>query len=306
MRRSIAGLAPRCLLLGVLAIFLLVHPMSAQSAANENRNKTASIVRDPPADIDEQVPPVHSDVPCPLPKLLHETGQRTLELVANLQRFSAVDRVDDVQMHKNGQPRAVTSRFHYVAEIKQSTVGPSVEEYRDRTSPDSTLQTHWEDAGTAAFALIFHPHYIQDYLVTCEGLGEWQGKPAWQLRFAQNPERGNAFHVYRVSNGIYPVRLKGRAWISPDDFEVLRVETDLLQPVPQIRLEREHSIVEYGPVGFKKHGVQLWLPQTAELYIDHRGHRYHRRHTFSNFQLFWVETAQQIKEPQPPDKQPQD
>ena len=305
MRRNIIGPAQRYLLLGALTIFMVVHPISAQSAAD--RNKTANIVWESPADIDEQVPPVRSDVPCPLAHLLQETGVRAEELVANLQRFTATDRIDDVEQRKKSQPRATTSTFNYVAEIKQPATGLSIEEYRESTSQDFTSQMHFSDSGTAAFALMFHPSFIQDYIVTCEGLGELQGRPAWQLRFAQHPERGNDFHVYRVPNGgLYPVRLKGRAWISTDNFEVFRIETDLLQPIEQIHLEKEHLIVGYGPVGFEKHGVHLWLPQMAELYIDQRGHRYHRRHTFSNFQLFWIDTEQQTKGPKSPDNHPQD
>jgi hypothetical protein len=301
MRRCIVGQAQSYLFLAVLTIFLFV----ASAKASDGSNKTASLGEKPPADIDEQVPPVRSDVPCPMAQLLHETGMRAQELVDNLQKFSATDRVDDVEQHKK-ERRAITSTYNYVAEIKHYPNGPSIEEYRESTSQNLTSQMHFNDLGTAAFALIFHPRFIQDYIVTCEGLGEWQGQTAWQLRFAQHPEHGNAFHVYRVPGGnVYPARLKGRAWISTDKFEVFRIETDLLLPIPQIYVEREHLIVEYGPVDFKKHGVQFWLPQMAELFIRQRGHRYHRRHTFSNYQLFSVETTQQIKQPKSPDDSPQ-
>ncbi len=272
----------------VLAVFGLAQSGGAKVAGE-------SLL--PPADVDEAMPAVRGGVTCPMEQILQETGMRAGELVANLQRFSASDRVDDLEERKKGQLRSMTSKYSYLAEIKNTATGPSVEEYRESTSHDPEAESHWNDSGTAAFALIFHPRYAKDYVMTCEGLGELNGRPAWQVRFAQHPERGNAFHVYRVAKGIFQVRLKGRAWISPQSFEVLRMETDLLQAVEEIRLLREHSIVEYGPVGFQKENVQLWLPQTAELYIEHRGRRYRRRHTFSNFQVFWVDMAQTIKEP---------
>ena len=117
-----------------------------------------------------------------------------------------------------------------------------------------------------------------------------------ELRFSQRPNRKNLFHVYRVGNNYYPAKLKGRAWIAVDNYEVLRLQTDLIEPIGQIRLLREHSDIHYGAVEFRKQNVRLWLPQSAELYMDFRGHRYQRRHSFSNFQLFSVETGQTVGE----------
>jgi len=44
----------------------------------------------------------------------------------------------------------------------------------------------------------------------------------------------------------------------------VRMESELVNPVPQVRLAGEHQVVEYGPVPFAKKKVQLWLPQSAE------------------------------------------
>jgi hypothetical protein len=57
-------------------------------------------------------------------------------------------------------------------------------------------------------------------------------------------------------------------------------------------------VVEYGPVRFRDRDVQLWLPQSAEVYSDWRGKRMHRRHSFSDYLLFSVDEKQRIAEPQ--------
>jgi hypothetical protein len=95
----------------------------------------------------------------------------------------------------------------------------------------------------------------------------------------------------------YPVALRGRAWILADSFQVARLETDLVAPVPQIKLFADHTAIEYGPVRFKNRNVEMWLPQIAEVYYDWRGHRCHRRHSFSNYLLFSVDEKQRISEP---------
>ena len=96
------------------------------------------------------------------------------------------------------------------------------------------------------------------------------------------------------------VKLKVRAWIATDTYQVVRLETDLAEEIPAIRLRTEHLTVEYGPVQFQKRSVELWLPESAELYLDFRGRHLHRRHSFSNFLLFSVDTSQRIREPLTP------
>jgi len=255
-----------------------------------------------PPDVDETMPTTRTDVPCPLPKVLQEASHRVEELAANLQRFSAREQIEHMEVPKKGHLRTVTKRtFNYVAQINQEAGAPSVEEYRNGTDPEVTADTQVYDTGSAAFALIFHPLYIGDFAITCEGLTESAARPAWQLHFAQRPDRPNQFHVMHLDNEYFPLALKGRAWIAADTYEVLRLETDLLEPVKKVRLQREHMSIEYVPVDFQKGTVRLWLPQLADLYIDYHGHRYQRTHKFSDFQLFLVESAQVVKAPKAQD-----
>ena len=63
------------------------------------------------------------------------------------------------------------------------------------------------------------------------------------------------------------MRLKGRAWIATDTYQVVQLETDLAKEIPAIRLRTEHLTVEYGPVQFQKRSVELWLPESGELVV---------------------------------------
>jgi hypothetical protein len=72
-----------------------------------------------PADIDDEMPPVRSEVACPLGVILHETGKRTEELVENLQRFTADERIEHIQLGRDGKPHHSTKQLvHYVAQIE--------------------------------------------------------------------------------------------------------------------------------------------------------------------------------------------
>lgn len=91
--------------------------------------------------------------------------------------------------------------------------------------------------------------------------------------------------------------LKGRAWISADNYQIVRMETDIVAPLPEIKLLAERTSVEYGPVNFRKDNVNLWLPQSAEVYFAWRGRQVHRRHSFNNYMLFAVDDKQRIAAP---------
>jgi hypothetical protein len=110
----------------------------------------------------------------------------------------------------------------------------------------------------------------------------------------ERTDPSKAFQALRIGGSLYLPRLKGRAWIAPDNYAVLRIETDLVSPIPQIDLQMEHLVIIYAPVEFQKGHVRLWLPASVSLYLTYRGHRYERVHNFSQFQLFSV---QAIKEP---------
>jgi hypothetical protein len=249
--------------------------------------------------LDRDASAVRRDVSCPLSQILQGTSHRARELEENLQKFSAREVIEHLEIGKNGKQRSRTSSlFNYVAEIHESQDGGAyINEYRAEAGLMAGPHPPLADSGTAAFALLFLPHNLEEFSITCEGLTDLDSRSVWQLHFLQRLDRRNDFRAYRVNNLMYPANIKGRAWVAADTFEVLRLESDLLEPIQQINLQTEHLIIEYGPVSFPKREVRLWLPDNVTLFIEYRGRRYERRHRFSNFELFWVDTVQETKGP---------
>jgi hypothetical protein len=251
-----------------------------------------------PLNVDAEVPAVRDRSQCPLTQILHETSARASELVQNLERFSATEEVNETEFGRNGKPHKSTKELYsYVAEIEKGQSGSfRVEEYRSgRTQEEGSPSL--SDTGTAAFGLIFLPSVIGNFEVRCEGRTEYQGVAAWQLHFEERPGAVKSFHSIRIKNSRYLLRLKGRAWIAADSYEVLRIQTDLVAPVREINLQLEHLDITYGPVDFGTRQLQLWLPQRASMHISFQGHHYQRLHSFSRFQLFMVNSDQKVKEP---------
>jgi tetratricopeptide (TPR) repeat protein len=252
-----------------------------------------------PLGIDQVKVALATGVVCPSDKVADETGRHVSELANDVARFSAIEDLFHQNLDHFGNPtRTETRKYNYVASISEPEPGfLAVDEIRaDKIAlegyPDKIAST-----GFAALALVFHPHMRGNFDMTCEGLGDWHGQASWVVYFKQRNDKPNRMHSYKVGNLIYPVKLKGRAWITADKFQIVRIESEMVRPMPEIRLLSEHQVVEYGPIRFEKKNTSLWLPKSAEIYFDFRQHHYYRRHSFDHYMLFSVDMEEKRKEP---------
>jgi len=254
----------------------------------------------PPTDVDKFVPPVNSSAACSLSDVLAGASHRIEELVRNLDRFTATEIVQHQKVDGGGRLHAPEIRnFDYLVSLAQAPSGYlNVHEYRKgRSSGTDEFPDHVATLGTPSLVLIFHPRYVKNFSITCEGLGEWGGRPAWQIRFEQRRDAKQSMITMDIGGRAYNLKLRGRAWILSNSYQVARLETDLAETIPSIHLSLDHQSVEYLPVRFRDAKVEIWLPASTELFMDFQGHRFYRRHSFTNFNLFSVKVDQQIGEP---------
>ena len=252
-----------------------------------------------PPGIDEVKVAIAPDVSCPADTVLDGSAKRAQELVANVTRFAAIEDLAHQSLDEFGNPyRTETRKYNYVASITESEPGYlAISEYRADRIATSDYPDKIASTGFAGLALVFHPDVRDAFEMKCEGLGDWHGQATWLVHFRQRDDRPNRMHSYKVGNQVHPVKLKGRAWITSDQFQIVRMEAEMVAPMPEIELLSEHQVVEYGPIPFPKKNTTLWLPKSAEIYFDFRKHRYYRRHSFDHFMLFSVDTEEKRKDP---------
>lgn len=252
-----------------------------------------------PPDIDDVKLSLAPDVVCPSQQVAEESGKRVQELVDDVARFAAVENLYHQSLDQFGVPiRSETRKYNYVASISEPQPGfLAVDEYRADTLASAEYPDHIASTGFAALALVFHPDMRDNFAMDCEGLGDWHGQATWLVHFSQRKDRPSRMHGYKIGNQMFPVDLKGRAWITADKFQIVRIESDMINPMPEIRLLSEHEVVEYGPIPFASKNTSLWLPKSAEIYFDFRKHRYYRRHSFDHYMLYSVDTEEHRKEP---------
>jgi tetratricopeptide (TPR) repeat protein len=252
-----------------------------------------------PADVDEEKLDVDANSSCQLDEVVRAAGHRMQELVANVNRFTATESLEHLRLSPMGVEVSRESRkYKYVAEMRP--IGNSdleVQEYRAGSAVKQGFPDGITTVGLSSLAMIFHPNLARRYEFRCDGRGSWGGKPAWMVHFQQRSGEGSGMLTYNVSGRSVAVSLRGRAWIDAKSMQVVAMESDIVHPLPEIRLKRDHQLIEYGPVNFRKNGTELWLPKSADWYCSIGGKRFHRRHTFSQFLLFAVDDQQKISAP---------
>jgi tetratricopeptide (TPR) repeat protein len=260
-----------------------------------------------PPGVDQEKPPVADGVTCPADQVIGGVAKRVTEFVDSVNRIQAKESVVHQELSTMGRPITTDRRkFEYLISIAPSDSGQLIvdENREDDFGSDASYSSlgHISMFGLADLPLIFHPEMRGDFQMTCEGLGSWHNQPTWLVYFRQRPDRPERLRAYQNMDSSYTVGLKGRAWISADTYQILRLEANLMKPVPEVGLGSEEDAIEYGPVPFPAKNLTLWLPADADIYFYYHHRPFHRHHTFSNYLLFSVSASQKIGQPKIPEQ----
>jgi tetratricopeptide (TPR) repeat protein len=240
---------------------------------------------------------------CNLDEVLPEVERRVQEFVGNVQRFTATEHLVHESLNGSGQvSKSERWQYDYVVSIAESVPGLlEVSEYQNSHASADAVERNIVTKGLPALLLIFHPYYAGDFSIRCEGLTTWNGKPVWQFSFRQRTDKPSRIRSYSLGTDgrAYPVDLKGRAWFLAGNLQIVKLEADLVKAIPEIQLAVDHTSAEYGPVHFRSKGIDIWLPQAADLVSERKGKRFHERITFSDYMLFQIDNQQKISSPKP-------
>jgi VWFA-related protein len=270
----------------------------------EKKPKSMSLLWDPPK-VDAPLRSLSSSSPCLLSNVLEQAGARAEELVANLQNFTAQEKIE-YQLLGNSALllEGGGGTFDYTVVFDQRPQEVAVQESRTPERGSRVLPVSIQDVGLPEMALIFLPDFQGDYEMKCEGAAEWNGQLTWVVHFQQRKNRPGRTASFGVKGIAHPAKLKGRAWIAQDSGhdsgEVMHLETSLMEAVPTANVRQMYLSIDYAPVQFRTQDVRVWLPQAVDAYGDFGDHRTIVSHTFTNFLLFAVRTDQIIEKPKDP------
>ena len=265
-----------------------------------------------PPQVDAPIPTLSAVPPCSLPNVLKEAGKSGEELVNHLQNFIAHEQIRYEQTDRQGMRElSLAARFDYLVDFGNQSDPLKVHE--TRTSRGATDAKHLAavlDKGLPVLALVFYPDLQGDYEMRCEGSTQWDNRPAWVVHFSQMKGKRPRTVTMETPTEIYPsvltatkvrpLSIKGRAWIAADSGQVLHLETNLKESILAIDLREMAISVDYAAVKSPSQNLEVWLPRFAVAYTDYANRRMIIEHTFSDFQLFSIQTKQIIHEPGKP------
>jgi tetratricopeptide (TPR) repeat protein len=253
-----------------------------------------------PSDVDSREYAIASNAACETADVLTRALQHMQKQLLNFEKFTATEHIEHQEVDRfgiSGPPKA--KDFSYIVFV-HSFNGDSMylEEERDGSENLSAFPTGLATTGLNSLGIsLLQPAYRESFNYSCEGLASVRGQAAWQIHFSQKPGKVRSIRTWKRNGAIYDVALKGRVWISSATYDLLRIETDLREPSAELQLVRDHLLVDYGPVNFQGGSERLWLPWSAEMYLELRGRRYHHKHYLSDYLLFAVDTSNKISKP---------
>ncbi len=264
-----------------------------------------------PPDIDSKEYPVAPKVSCNAEEIIPRAMGRTKAQLENLEKFAATEHIEHQEIDKAGIPGPIKlHNFYYLVFVfpyKSDSV--FLEENRDGGSGVADFPTSLATTGLNSLGInVLQPAYRSGFNYQCEGLTSVRGEGAWQVRFEEKQNANLDVRRWQRAGTIYNIPLKGRIWLSSTSYDLLRIETDLREPILNLELARDHLLVDYGPVNFAEGKTTLWLPWSAEMFLELHGKRYHHKHILSNYMLFGVDTSHKIGRPKnaPPEEAPQE
>ena len=316
--RITSGITALALFSAMGLLVTLATANTPPASSSQKKEKKVHALRWDPPRVDAPIPSLSVTPPCALPDVLKLAGQRAEELVDHLQNFIAHEQVRYEQTNSPvmlGMPIATgtqqigseqtemsfAAKFDYIVDFGKQSEPLQVHE--TRTPLAGTDDGHLSaivDKGLPVLALIFYPATQSDYEMRCEGSTHWNDELAWVVHFRQIKGKRPRTVTMETPTKVYPLSLKGRAWIAADSGQVMHLETNLLGGIPMIGLEESAFSVDYAPVKFQSQNVDIWLPHRAVAYTDYAKRRMITEHTFSDFQLFSVQTQEIIQKPKEP------
>jgi tetratricopeptide (TPR) repeat protein len=237
----------------------------------------------------------------PMNDILAAVANNVSRLFANLLNVSAVERVQLEKLDRNGiaEPGRTFEQL-YLCLGAIGKQGPGFDEYRsDAQGHEVRLglqEGYMLTAGFMSAPLIFHPIHQTGNSFRLIGYQKLMGRNTIAIAYAQLPGRSSLPVRFQVGTNKQETFKQGMAWIDAENYQIIRLTSDLLQPLPKIGLEKLKTQIDFDEVRFDQATEKFWLPVQVVVTVNWKGRIFSNRHAYSDFKLFDVATSQRIEE----------
>jgi hypothetical protein len=110
------------------------------------------------------------------------------------------------------------------------------------------------------------------------------------LGFVQIPNQVKLPGKFKWAGKEEPFFFQGIAWIDQSSFNVVRLQTDLLSPVPSVNLLQMTTDLRFRSVRIKGYDADFWLPSQVLIRTEQGESVLNELHQYSKYKFFHAES----------------
>ncbi len=244
----------------------------------------------------------------PLEAILDAVGKNVLDLFTNLPNICSLEDVHQERLNRNGKTASAQEyKYRYLLATPEQKWGPVIDEYRADLRGNATPQMGTSDSymltsGFASAPLVFHPAYQSGSTFRLLGRQKLNGRSTYVVAYAQEPAKARIYGSFQQGKNVSLTFSQGMAWIDSENYQIVRLTTDLLRPASLVRLDKETTEINFNDVKFKKQNVEFWLPNDVIVTLGWNGRTLRNKHVYSDFLVSNVDASQKIGKPKEAEK----
>lgn len=243
----------------------------------------------------------------PLAAILDAVGKNVTQFFANLPNVCSVEDVNQERLTRNGKTASTQEyKYRYLLTAPDQKWGPSVDEFRADLRGNETGQSasnsYMLTSGFVSAPLVFHPAYQNGSTFRLVGHQKLNGRDTFLIAYAQEPAKSRIYGSFQQGKSISVTYTQGMAWIDAENYQIVRLISDLLRPASLVRLEKETTEISFNEVQFKRQTQKFWLPDKVRVTLDWNGRILRNQHAYSDFLVSNVDASQKIEKPKEAEK----
>jgi hypothetical protein len=202
------------------------------------------------------------------------------------------EEINRVLENKLDQPQHRNTFSYRIRSIDDPTLGPLLEEYRVNASDKAVDRNDFSagnprSVGYGSTWLMFVPGNLKQARFRYLGHQKIDRHETLVVAFAQDPEVATLMATVRM--GSTPgcrYFVQGVLWIDEAFFEIVRLQTDLLAPLPSQQLRQLRSELRFSEVKIPARNLTLWMPSEVRISWQGKDSAGMELHRYSNYRLF--------------------
>jgi hypothetical protein len=235
-----------------------------------------------------------------LPGILRGVSENLHKFVTNFVNIAARETIEE---HKGGaagntsmRPNNTFQEYRYLMLARREGSAFTLVEYRtDLHGREERSREQARDfmktTGFAAMPLIFGP--LQQPWSDFRLLGQQKigGDRTEVVAFAEHIEPRAVMCRFSTGEASIPILFQGVAWIRSSDYQILKMRTDLLGPLPSAALDQLTTVVLFARNQLRDTPTAFWLPRHVRVSVALGPYLFFNRHWYSDYQQFRVKSV---------------